>query len=143
MTEALRSNVNPPTLQSALVGVEGLKIHGVAMVTFVPGATDEKSPVDCKTNEVFQRFTRVAVKREVVSKVTVPPKSIVPTIGDGAVGASGLKMSPYAGAADKTVARPSAITASSSGFANNIFIVRFFIIVPVHWLNSVFRAGAV
>ena len=78
--------MNPPTLHNAGVagpgaGVDGvpeLKIHGAAMVTFVPGAMLEKSPESCSTIELFQRLTLVAVARDVVSNVTTPPKSIVP-----------------------------------------------------------------
>ena len=80
MTEPLRSNVNPPTLHRPGVGVEGLKIHGVAIVTGVPAAMAPKSPELCRTNETFQRLTLVAVAREVVSKVATPPKSMLPVI---------------------------------------------------------------
>jgi hypothetical protein len=58
-----------------------LKIQGAAMVTFVPAAMLEKSPESCKTNELFQTFTLVAVASDIVSKVTTPAKSMLPVIG--------------------------------------------------------------
>ena len=81
-TELARSNLNPPTLQRFGVEVEGLKIHGAVMVTVAPGLTKlAKSPESCRTKELFQVLTRVAVASEVVSKVTTPPKSMLPVIG--------------------------------------------------------------
>jgi hypothetical protein len=58
--ELRRSNVNPPTLQSAGVGVEGLNIHGVAMAAWVPSAMPEKSPVVAATfeNPAFPNTSR-------------------------------------------------------------------------------------
>ena len=43
-TDVERSNLNPPTLHKLGVAVDGLKIQGAAMVTFVPGLMLEKSP---------------------------------------------------------------------------------------------------
>lgn len=45
ITQDVRSNLNPPTLHRLGVFVEGLKIHGAAIVTFVPGEMEEKSPL--------------------------------------------------------------------------------------------------
>lgn len=84
MTEVFRSKVNPPTLHSPGVGVDGLNVHDDAIFTLVPGAIEEKSPVDCRTNELFQFVTFVAVASELLSNVTEPPKSIVPWMGMGA-----------------------------------------------------------
>lgn len=81
ITHDVRSNLNPPTLHRFGVLVEGLKIQGAAIVTVVPGEMLEKSPESCSTNELFQRLTLVAVANEVVSKVTVPAKSMLPWIG--------------------------------------------------------------
>ena len=81
ITHDVRSNLKPSTLHRLGVFVDGLKIHGAAIVTFVPGAMEEKSPESWRTNELFHVFTRVALASEVESKVTVPPKSILPVIG--------------------------------------------------------------
>ena len=51
------------------------------MLTLVPGATLAKSRVLLETMELFHRFTRVAVARDVESYVTTPMKSMLPTIG--------------------------------------------------------------
>ena len=78
ITHEVRSNLKPPTLHKFGVLVEGLKIHGAAIATVVPAAMLEKSPESWSTNELFQMFTLVAVASDVVSKVTVPPKSMLP-----------------------------------------------------------------
>jgi len=65
-----------------VAGVPELKIHGAAIVGVAPTATKvAKSPVRCRTMELFQTFTLVAVARDVVSYVTTPPKSMSPCIG--------------------------------------------------------------
>ena len=56
-------------LPSNVPAVEGLKIQGADIVTLVPGEIEAKSPVDCKTNELFHKLTRVAVASDVVSNV--------------------------------------------------------------------------
>jgi hypothetical protein len=87
MTHEVRSNLKPATLHKFGVLVEGLKIHGAAIATLVPGEMLEKSPESCSTNELFQRFTLAADVSDVVfvpvlsPNVTTPPKSMLPTIG--------------------------------------------------------------
>ena len=79
-TEELRSKVNPPTVQRPGVAVDGLKVHA-DMAGCVPRAMPEKSPVSRVTSEVFQLVIRVAVFRDMVSKVTTPLKSMSPRMG--------------------------------------------------------------
>jgi hypothetical protein len=67
ITHEVRSKWNPPTLQRLGVLVDGLKIHGEAMVTLVPGEMLEKSPELCSTKDEFQRFILFAVASDVVS----------------------------------------------------------------------------
>ena len=87
ITQEVRSNLKPPTLHRLGVFVEGLKIHGAAIVTFVPAAMLEKSPESWSTNELFQRLTLVADVSDVVfapvlsPNVTTPPKSMLPWMG--------------------------------------------------------------
>ena len=79
--EELKSNVKPPTLQSAGVGVDGLKIHGVAMATESPTETDEaKSSERLITVTLLKEFTRVADARDEVSKTAPPANVIAPSI---------------------------------------------------------------
>jgi hypothetical protein len=96
--EVVKSKVNPPTCHRARVvgpgeGVAGVpesKVYGAAMVAFAPGAAKvAKFPVSCRTKELFQVFTFVAVAKDMVSNVTTPPKSMLPWIG--AAGASWLR----------------------------------------------------
>src|SRR3954447_24349605 len=49
--ELRRSNVNPPTLQRPGVAVEGLNIHGVAILAWLPSAMPAKSPLVAATLE--------------------------------------------------------------------------------------------
>ena len=64
-----------------VAGVPELKVHGAAIVALAPAETKvAKSPVSWSTIELFQRSTLVAVARDIVLKVTTPPKSIVPWI---------------------------------------------------------------
>jgi hypothetical protein len=58
-----------------------LKIQFGAIAEGVPNAMLEKSPDPWSTNELGQVITSVAVDSEVVSNATVPPKSMLPTIG--------------------------------------------------------------
>lgn len=87
ITQEVRSNLKPPTLHRLGVLVDGLKIHGAAIVTFVPAAMLEKSPESWSTNELFQRLTLVANVSDVVfapllsPNVTTPPKSMLPWMG--------------------------------------------------------------
>lgn len=79
--------MKPPTFHKLGVLVDGLKIHGVAIVAFVPGEMLEKSPESWETKELIQVATLVAEERETLTlpilspKLTVPMKSIWPTIG--------------------------------------------------------------
>jgi len=89
----IRSNVKLPTLHKEFVcgpgagiaGVPELKVHGT-IAARVPADILEKSPVVCRTIEKFDWppwkgchcVTFVAVAKEVVSYVTIPPKSILP-----------------------------------------------------------------
>lgn len=81
ITEDVRSNVKPPTFHRLGVFVDGLKIQGAAIAAVVPGVILEKSPESCKTKELFQTFTLVAVPSDSVSKVTTPAKSMLPVMG--------------------------------------------------------------
>ena len=79
--DELKWNVKPPTLQSAGVGVDGLKIHGVAMATESPTETDEaKSSERLITVTLLKEFTRVADARDEVSKTAPPANVIAPSI---------------------------------------------------------------
>src|ERR1051325_8816003 len=52
----VRSNVNPPTLHRPGVAVEGVNIHGTAIVAWVPSGTTTKSPVVAATFDKFGPF---------------------------------------------------------------------------------------
>ena len=91
--DELRSKVKPPICHNigfagpgaGVAGVPELKIHGAPIVAGSPGSIENvgfaKSPLRCKTTELFQTVTLVAVARDVVSYVTTPPKSMSPCIG--------------------------------------------------------------
>jgi len=51
------------------------------MAALDPGETLVKEPERRKTSELIQLSTSVAVANDVVSKATVPPKSMLPVMG--------------------------------------------------------------
>jgi hypothetical protein len=64
-------------------------MYGAAIVALGPGPDGgtgtkvAKSPESLRVNELFQTFTLLAVLSDIVSNVTIPPKSMSPTIGLG------------------------------------------------------------
>ena len=91
MEDAVRLNVNPPTLQRAGSGPE-LKFQGAVIVTGAPMLTLEKDPdrlttVDGRLFPLSQFVTWIAVLTEVVLRCAPPLMVMVPVIGT-AIGAA-------------------------------------------------------
>jgi len=99
MEDAVRLNVNPPTLQRAGSGPE-LKFQGAAIVTVAPAGTLVKFPdrlttVGAGPFPLSHPVTRVAVLTEVVLSCAPPLIVMVPVIGTAIVAACGCDaMSP-------------------------------------------------
>ena len=72
MNEEARLKVNPPTDQSGVTAVEGLKTQGAVKVTGVLATNPENEPEPSKTRGATQDFTPAALDRVVV---VAPPES--------------------------------------------------------------------
>ena len=81
MNEEARLKVNPPTDQSGVTAVEGLKTQGAVKVTGVFAANPANEPEPSKTRGAIHDFTPAALDRLVVvappeSWSTAPPRKL-------------------------------------------------------------------
>jgi|SRR5665213_91340 len=77
-----KSNVKPPTLHKAGVSVDGIKTHGLPIVTDVPGNIPENDPeAAAPVTTLPQPVTVVEVLTEVPFIVSVPLIVMFPVIG--------------------------------------------------------------